>query len=1085
MSPYLFTLVMEVLTLMLHRRARVCGSFTYHRYCSKLNSINLCFVDEHFLFPHGDVDSARIIMDTLEEFKEALGLTPSLPKSTAYFCNVLNYIKLDILNILPLEEGKLPVKYLGVHLVPSRLLCRDCKELMEKVKRRISDWKNKSLSFARRVQLIRSVLASMHIYWASVFILPTGLMLELDQLMRGFLWYQGEMKKGRAKVAWEVVSQWALFLGDSYSGFLALTIGVCWALLRILFLTVTFGGYNRSDKVKDIIVNDSWSWSDVWMSKYSDLGTIGVPHLFDASDKLVWKDLSNVDVGFLVATVWECIRLISDEMDWYHVVWDHLKRLTGIPNIPSGLDAIVDFLSPMAKMRSARSVISKLVFAASWAGLKEECSPIAVLFFPSPRFFPLGFSWEGFLRRQGRLAVYTPMLLQRNVSVALCCLGLVSSDLCGCSSKLLELAATEDIVRSWLLLMDMAQILVELVGDYSDSGGLGSSMWFTLRYENKEYVLDDQIPTIDNDSTQEEFEAHRKHYDHANKVSCIMASSMSRELQKTFENTYEMNQQLKEMFQPKASKERLDVVKSLMDCKPKPEASNCAFVLEMKGYFDILESLNMVFDTELSINIILSGLPADYNQFVLSYQMNTKDTSIMELHSLLQTTKQGIKKSNVPSTSAALELDLMAAKGKFNRGSKRNAESEIAPTNDPKEAACFYCNTKGHWKRSCLKYLRDLKDEKVLKENRRLKHGELNIVMGNRKVTPVTRIGKYEFMLKSGVRIDLNNCCYSSEMTRNIISFHALFKDGYKFSFDNENGDILLDESKLWHSRLGDINKKCIAQLQKDGVLESFDFKSDDACVSCILSEMTKSPFTRSCERGEGLLDLVHTYVCGPFRSATKDGKRYYVTFTDDFSRYGYVYLIKHKSDTFEVFKRYSDPKFYYGFQIEEDKISDSTLSELDEPANHKEVMASLEASKPDVSFAVSRHPQNPGEGHWTAVKNILKYLRNTKDRFLVYGGEEELKVTGYCDGAVTWKGSKQDTMVDSTCESEYIVSCEASKESIWIKNFIGDLGVVPTVQDPIGIFCDNKSAVALTKEPKDHGKSKHIEENTILFEAK
>ncbi|GKF07506.1 hypothetical protein Tco_0041730, partial [Tanacetum coccineum] len=95
----------------------------------------------------------------------------------------------------------------------------------------------------------------------------------------------------------------------------------------------------------------------------------------------------------------------------------------------------------------------------------------------------------------------------------------------------------------------------------------------------------------------EEFEAHRKHYDHANKVSCIMASSMSRELQKTFENTYEMNQQLnqqlKEMFQAKASKERLDVVKSLMACKLKPGALICAFVLEMKGYFDRLESLNM------------------------------------------------------------------------------------------------------------------------------------------------------------------------------------------------------------------------------------------------------------------------------------------------------------------------------------------------------------------------------------------------------------------------------------------------------------------------------------------------------------
>ncbi|GJW32257.1 retrotransposon protein, putative, ty1-copia subclass [Tanacetum coccineum] len=371
---------------------------------------------------------------------------------------------------------------------------------------------------------------------------------------------------------------------------------------------------------------------------------------------------------------------------------------------------------------------------------------------------------------------------------------------------------------------------------------------FSLRYENKEYVLNEQIPIIDNDSTQEEIEANQKYYDDANKVSCIMAASMNPELQKTFENTwaYEMNQQLKEMFQATTSKERLDVVKSLMACKPKPRASICAFVLEMKWYFDRLESLNMAFDVELSINIILSGLPSHYNQFVLSYQMNGKETSIMELHSLLQTAEQGIKKSDMPSTLAAPVLNVghntkkrktshsnwkrKATQGKSDRGSKRKVDSKIAPTGDPKEAVCFYCNIKGHWKRSCLKYLKDLKDKKVekgghsgmfmielhntttsdswvldigcdtyictilqsLKESRKLKHGELNLVMGNRKITHVTKIGKYELMVKSKVRINLNNCRYSSEMTRNIISFHALFKDGYQFSFDNENGDILV-----------------------------------------------------------------------------------------------------------------------------------------------------------------------------------------------------------------------------------------------------------------------------------------------------
>ncbi|GKD34619.1 hypothetical protein Tco_1250128, partial [Tanacetum coccineum] len=53
-----------------------------------------------------------------DEFKNASGLAPSLPKSTAYFCNVLNYVKIGILAVLPFEEEKLPVKYLGAPLVP-------------------------------------------------------------------------------------------------------------------------------------------------------------------------------------------------------------------------------------------------------------------------------------------------------------------------------------------------------------------------------------------------------------------------------------------------------------------------------------------------------------------------------------------------------------------------------------------------------------------------------------------------------------------------------------------------------------------------------------------------------------------------------------------------------------------------------------------------------------------------------------------------------------------------------------------------------------------------------------------------------
>ncbi|KAK8980873.1 hypothetical protein V6N11_048003 [Hibiscus sabdariffa] len=113
----------------------------------------------------------------------------------------------------------------------------------------------------------------------------------------------------------------------------------------------------------------------------------------------------------------------------------------------------------------------------------------------------------------------------------------------------------------------------------------------------------------------------------------------------------------------------------------------------------------------------------------------------------------------------------------------------------------------------------------------------------------------------------------------------------------------------------------------------------------------------------------------------------------------------------------------------------------------------------------------NPGEGHWTAVKNILKYLRRTEDVFLVYGGEEELRIKG----AVSWKSSKQDTVADSTTEAEYIATSEAAKEAIWIKKFITGLGVIPSISDVVDLYCDNNGAIAQVKEPRSHQRSKHI----------
>ncbi|KAK2395944.1 secreted RxLR effector protein [Trifolium repens] len=163
-------------------------------------------------------------------------------------------------------------------------------------------------------------------------------------------------------------------------------------------------------------------------------------------------------------------------------------------------------------------------------------------------------------------------------------------------------------------------------------------------------------------------------------------------------------------------------------------------------------------------------------------------------------------------------------------------------------------------------------------------------------------------------------------------------------------------------------------------------------------------------------------------------------------------------------------------------------------------IMYAMLCTRPDVSYALSatsRYQSDPGESHWIAVKNILKYLRRTKETFLVYGGEEELSVVGYTDasfqtdkddfrsqsgfvfclngGAVSWKSSKQETVADSTTEAEYIAASSAAKEAVWIKKFISELEVVPSIVDPISLYCDNSGAIAQAKEPRSHQRSKHI----------
>ncbi|KAL0286590.1 UNVERIFIED_CONTAM: hypothetical protein Sradi_7144400 [Sesamum radiatum] len=149
----------------------------------------------------GTVSSVRTIKSVLTEFAALSGLHVNPEKSTIILSKSVQQDRQSILDILGFQEGSLPIKYLGLPLTSSRLKVADCQPLIDRLNGRLAGWNHLNLSLAGRTQLIKSVLNSLHTYWASVFILPKAIVKIIEGKVRSFLW-KGSTSSGHAKVAW-------------------------------------------------------------------------------------------------------------------------------------------------------------------------------------------------------------------------------------------------------------------------------------------------------------------------------------------------------------------------------------------------------------------------------------------------------------------------------------------------------------------------------------------------------------------------------------------------------------------------------------------------------------------------------------------------------------------------------------------------------------------------------------------------------------------------------------------------------------------------------------------------------------------
>ncbi|GJS05546.1 retrotransposon protein, putative, ty1-copia subclass [Tanacetum coccineum] len=738
-----------------------------------------------------------------------------------------------------------------------------------------------------------------------------------------------------------------------------------------------------------------------------------------------------------------------------------------------------------------------------------------------------------------------------------------------------------------------------------------------LRVEKKMFVIEQPIPPAPAANSEANVLAEwNALYDAYNEVACLMLGSMTPELHRQFENysPYDMLQELKSMFEKQAGVERFDLIQTFHACKHEEGKPVGAYVLKMKDYVEQLERLGYVLPQDLSVGLILNGLTSDFTGFVRNYNMHNMGKTIGELHAMLIEYEKGLPKK--AETPQGTDKQIYIPKPK---NLKPTAKEH--PTKDD---TYHHCKEVGYWKRNCPVYLAEL-----LKKKNQVGTASS---LGNGVRAQVEAIRSFDLVLPNGlcftdfgISVSKNNVLYFNDIPSNgiyEIDMHDLVPNVNSiYNVSTKRAKHNLDSTYLWHCRLAHISKKRIEKLQQEGLLKSTDDESFDQCVSCLSGKMTRKLFPHHPKRTTDLLRIIHTDVCGPLRHVSRQGAIYFITFMDDYSHYGYVYLLKHKHEVFETFKVFknevenqlgktikalrSDRGGEYISQEFKDYLKAcGIVQQLTPPytPQHNSVferrnrtlldmvrsmmnLTTLLLSFWDYALETATRILNmvptkkvdktPYELWYRKVPN-LSYLKETMGYYFYFPPENKIVVARYAEffekNLITqevsgraidleeiqdedtspfeitskipmevesfeppqeevisefiglerthrapnrlclnveaeehslgdlneptsykaamldsesnkWidamnaeiqssdrqnvdSSSKQSTTAMSATEAEYIAASEAAMEAVWIRKFISGLGIVPTINEPIRMFCDNSAALHFANEP-------------------
>lgn len=199
-SSLLFVLAMDVLSKKLDR-GLVDQLFRPHPKCLVPVITHLSFADDILIFFDGGQESLQGIFEILDGFRTASGLGINREKTALFLDGGDFQVSQQMASGFGIQHGSLPVRYLGVPLTSRKMRKQDYQPLIDRLLSRFNAWTVKHLSYAGRLQLIKSVIYSTITFWASIFILPNQCLEKIERMCNAFLW-KGDPSSARgAKVS--------------------------------------------------------------------------------------------------------------------------------------------------------------------------------------------------------------------------------------------------------------------------------------------------------------------------------------------------------------------------------------------------------------------------------------------------------------------------------------------------------------------------------------------------------------------------------------------------------------------------------------------------------------------------------------------------------------------------------------------------------------------------------------------------------------------------------------------------------------------------------------------------------------------